>query len=251
MDEDGARFDSGFDDNGPFRVTPEAGGVSLESALRDYGPAAIDDLIPRLRAIARDLDAAHAAGHVHGALHPSKVIVHDDATSLIAGSVAVRAVRRARNRGRQRHAGVGSVRLRRACLRMAVRPADRPCRRSPGRSAQHAGRRSRDAVESLYARARAEPARSVRVVHGVLQRHRQRGGARIALRLETRGRVPRSGQAARLARDGAMLAQDTPFDSQRGGAFIAEDRHRCRFMPRTARNRRLRSGTVRTPCTDA
>lgn len=88
LDEDGA-FDSGFDDGGPFRVTPEAGGVSLESALRDYGPAAIDDLIPRLRAIASDLDAAHAAGHVHGALHPSKVIVHDDATSLINGSVPI------------------------------------------------------------------------------------------------------------------------------------------------------------------
>ncbi|MEO7135915.1 MAG: hypothetical protein ABI024_17045, partial [Vicinamibacterales bacterium] len=82
-------FDSGFDGGGPFRVTPEAGGVSLESALRDYGPAAIDDLIPRLRAIAHVLDAAHSGGHVHGALHPSKVIVHDDATSLIAGSVPV------------------------------------------------------------------------------------------------------------------------------------------------------------------
>lgn len=89
MDEDGARFDSGFDDGGPFRVTPEAGGVSLESALRDYGPAAIDDLIPRLRAIARILDAAHAAGHVHGALHPSKVIVHDDATSVVAGRAPI------------------------------------------------------------------------------------------------------------------------------------------------------------------
>ncbi len=87
--EEGALFGSGFDGGGPFRVTPEAGGVSLESALRDYGPAAIDDLIPRLRAIARALDAAHVAGHVHGALHPSKVIVHDNATSLIKGSVPV------------------------------------------------------------------------------------------------------------------------------------------------------------------
>jgi hypothetical protein len=89
LDEEGALFDSGFDGEGPFRVTPDAGGVSLESALRDYGPAAIDDLIPRLRSIAHELDAAHAAGHVHGALHPSKVIVQDDTTSLIKGSVAV------------------------------------------------------------------------------------------------------------------------------------------------------------------
>ena len=75
MNDDEALIDSGFDDNGPFRVSPESGGVSLESALRDFGPAAIDDLIPRIRAIARRLDAAHRAGLVHGALHPSKVFV--------------------------------------------------------------------------------------------------------------------------------------------------------------------------------
>ncbi len=88
MKEDGALFDSGFDDTGPFRVTPESGGVSLESALRDFGPAAIDDLIPRLRALAASLDAAHRAARVHGALHPSKVFVYDDATLLIAGTGA-------------------------------------------------------------------------------------------------------------------------------------------------------------------
>ena len=62
MNEDGALFDSGFDDTGPFRVSPESGGVSLESALRDFGPAAIDDLIPRVRTLAARLDAAHRAG---------------------------------------------------------------------------------------------------------------------------------------------------------------------------------------------
>jgi len=86
VNEDGARFDSGFDDGGPFPVTPVAGGISLESALRDFGPAAIDDLIPRVRAIASALDAAHARGVVHGALHPSKVIIADAATQVIAGS---------------------------------------------------------------------------------------------------------------------------------------------------------------------
>jgi hypothetical protein len=88
LNEDGALFDSRFDDTGPFRVSPESGGVSLESALRDFGPAAIDDLIPRVRALAASLDAAHRAGVVHGALHPSKVIVTDDRTSLIAGKSA-------------------------------------------------------------------------------------------------------------------------------------------------------------------
>ena len=88
MNDDEGLFDSGFDDAGPFRVSPESGGISLETALRDFGPAAIDDLIPRIRAIARRLDAAHRAGHVHGALHPSKVFVNDDATSVIAGTGA-------------------------------------------------------------------------------------------------------------------------------------------------------------------
>lgn len=88
MNEDGALFDSGFDDTGAFRVSPESGGVSLESALRDFGPAAIDDLIPRIRALALTLDAAHRAGVVHGALHPSKVFVYDEGTSLIAGKGA-------------------------------------------------------------------------------------------------------------------------------------------------------------------
>jgi hypothetical protein len=88
LKDDGASFDSRFDGIGPFRDTAEAGGISLESALRDFGPAAIDDLIPRIRALAAALDAAHAAGAVHGALHPSKVIIADDSTSLIAGTAS-------------------------------------------------------------------------------------------------------------------------------------------------------------------
>lgn len=88
MNEDGALFDARFDDGEPFRDTPEAGGISLESALRDFGPAALDDLIPRVRALARQLDLAHTAGAVHGALHPSNVIVYDEATSLINGTTS-------------------------------------------------------------------------------------------------------------------------------------------------------------------
>ena len=88
MNDDEGLIDRAFDDTGPFRVSPESGGVSLETALRDFGPAAIDDLIPRIRAIAHRLDAAHRAGIVHGALHPSKVFVNDAATSVIAGTAA-------------------------------------------------------------------------------------------------------------------------------------------------------------------
>lgn len=86
MKEDRPLFDAGFDDGGPFRDTPEAGGISLESALRDFGPAAIDDLIPRVRVLAAQLDAVHRTGAVHGALHPNCIFVTDEATSLTKGT---------------------------------------------------------------------------------------------------------------------------------------------------------------------
>ena len=85
MNEDGALFDARFDDGEPFRDTPESGGISLESALRDFGPAAIDDLIPRVRALALRLDAAHRSGAVHGALHPRYITVLEEGTSLVKG----------------------------------------------------------------------------------------------------------------------------------------------------------------------
>jgi hypothetical protein len=61
--------------------------MTLESALREFGPAAFDDLIPRLRALAADLDEAHAVGFVHGRLHPRRIIVTDDATYLMGRRV--------------------------------------------------------------------------------------------------------------------------------------------------------------------
>jgi hypothetical protein len=79
--------DSVFDDSGPFSDTPDSAGVSLDRALREFGPAAIDDLIPRLRALAAALDRAHAAGFVHGRLHPSKVLVTDDGTYVMGRRV--------------------------------------------------------------------------------------------------------------------------------------------------------------------
>jgi serine/threonine-protein kinase len=57
-------------------------GDSLEAALRDYGPAAMEDLLPRLLAIAEILDAAHASGQVHGRLHPRNIFVSADQTRV-------------------------------------------------------------------------------------------------------------------------------------------------------------------------
>jgi len=57
-------------------------GDSLEAALRDYGPAAIDDLLPRLRVIAEALDQAHDAGQVHGSLHPQNIFISADDTRV-------------------------------------------------------------------------------------------------------------------------------------------------------------------------
>ena len=85
VNEEGPPIDSRFDGGEPFPVSPDAAGISLDSALHDFGPAAIDDLIPRIRALAFQLDTAHDRGHVHGALAPSSVIITDDATALIAG----------------------------------------------------------------------------------------------------------------------------------------------------------------------
>lgn len=87
MNEEGPLNDSVFDDSGPFSVMPDGAGVPLDQALREFGPAAIDDLIPRLRALAADLDEAHAAGFVHGRLHPSKVLITEDATYLMGRRV--------------------------------------------------------------------------------------------------------------------------------------------------------------------
>ena len=63
-------------------VTDVVDGDSLEAALRDYGPAAIEDLLPRLRAIADVLDQAHAAGRVHGSLHPQNIFIDADRTRV-------------------------------------------------------------------------------------------------------------------------------------------------------------------------
>jgi hypothetical protein len=83
-----APLDAGLDDGEAYFVTAFVDGDSLEAALRDFGPAAIEDLVPRLRSLAAALDAAHAAGLVHGALHPRDILVSPDTTHLTGVGVA-------------------------------------------------------------------------------------------------------------------------------------------------------------------
>ena len=81
-------LDAGLDEIEAYFVTNFVEGESLEAALRDFGPAAIEDLVPRLRSLAGALDAAHRAGFVHGALHPRDVLVSPDTTHITGIGIA-------------------------------------------------------------------------------------------------------------------------------------------------------------------
>lgn len=81
-------LDAGLDEGEAYFVTAFVEGDSLEAALRDFGPSAIEDLVPRLRDLAAALDAAHAAGLVHGALHPRDILVSPETTYVTGVGVA-------------------------------------------------------------------------------------------------------------------------------------------------------------------
>ncbi len=67
----------------PYLVTALADGESLDVALREYGPAAIADALPRLRRLADALDSAAAAGVWHGALEPRDILIDGHDTHMI------------------------------------------------------------------------------------------------------------------------------------------------------------------------
>lgn len=81
-------LDAGLDEGEAYFVTAFVEGDSLEAALRDFGPAAIEDLVPRLRNLAAALDAAHHAGLVHGALHLRDIVVSPETTHVTGVGVA-------------------------------------------------------------------------------------------------------------------------------------------------------------------
>lgn len=72
----------------PYVVTPLAPGQALDVALREYGPAAIADALPRLAALAAGLDRAAEQGVWHGGLHPQDIVVSADETTLTGIGIA-------------------------------------------------------------------------------------------------------------------------------------------------------------------
>ena len=78
-----AVIDAGVHRTDPYLVTALADGESLDVALREYGPAAIADALPRLRRLADALDSAAAAGVWHGALEPRDILIDGHDTHMI------------------------------------------------------------------------------------------------------------------------------------------------------------------------
>ncbi len=79
---------AGLQDEEPYLVSDLMPGESLDDALNRYGPGAIGDLLPRVRALAEALDQSAAQDLCHGALHPRDVIISEAATSITGIGVA-------------------------------------------------------------------------------------------------------------------------------------------------------------------
>jgi len=73
---------AGLHGHTPYLTTSYAAGDSLDVALKQFGPAVLVDVVPRLRGLASTLDAAAHRDVWHGALHPRDVIVSESDTSL-------------------------------------------------------------------------------------------------------------------------------------------------------------------------
>jgi hypothetical protein len=81
-------IDAGQHGIDPYVVTALALGESLDVALREYGPATIDDAVPRLQRLAEGLDLAASRGVWHGALQPRDVLVAAKDTQIVGLGIA-------------------------------------------------------------------------------------------------------------------------------------------------------------------
>ena len=82
-------IDAGLHAGDPFVVCSLAAGEPLDTALREYGPAVLDDALPRLERLAEALDLADQAGVWHGALHPRDVMVSARETRITGLGIAM------------------------------------------------------------------------------------------------------------------------------------------------------------------
>jgi serine/threonine protein kinase len=81
-------IDAGLYQLDPYLVTALATGESLDVALREYGPAAIGDALPRLQRLADALDRSAAKSIWHGALQPRDILVSARETQMTGLGVA-------------------------------------------------------------------------------------------------------------------------------------------------------------------
>jgi serine/threonine protein kinase len=81
-------IDAGLHHLDPYLVTALAPGESLDVALREYGPAAIGDALPRLHRLADALDRSAVKSIWHGALQPRDILVSGRETHMTGLGVA-------------------------------------------------------------------------------------------------------------------------------------------------------------------
>ena len=79
---------AGLDELDPYLAAALPPGEPLDTALSEFGPADITDVVPRLRLLADALDAAAARGLCHGALTPADVLVSPRTTMITGTGVA-------------------------------------------------------------------------------------------------------------------------------------------------------------------
>ena len=124
--------DADADGDVPWLATAYVDGPTLAEAIRERGPVPAEALLMLASGLAEGLDAIHAAGLVHGNLHPSNVLLAEDGPRLtdfgIARAAAASAIllaRRRRGTGRQRQRDQG--------LRRHVQPGRQPVA-NPGKA---------------------------------------------------------------------------------------------------------------------
>jgi serine/threonine protein kinase len=91
-------IDAGVSDDIPYLATEYVAAESLDVAIRHYAPAPVDTAFPLIVQLADGLDAAHACGLTHGALHLRDVFLTPE-LARIAGFGVVPALEQVGVRG--------------------------------------------------------------------------------------------------------------------------------------------------------